>query len=215
MGPFLCVITILVMMSSALSAQENSAEIPTQAPRPQPRVPPLPAQAGESREGAPDSGNPRFAFHRSGGGFVRLDLVTGSNSLVQPECGRLELRSRPRRARRPRPRDCAAATGQRRIEERIAGTRRSSAGRLYPAGGGSGGAPAQAETIPRPPQTVPPAVSAPPRRPNRGNRIKHRATMRRCPVAAAQSRGRGRRARRGRERSSNRPHSGCTRLLLQ
>src|SRR5262245_60471587 len=72
MGPFLCVITILVMMSSALLAQENSAEIPTQVPRPQPQVPPFP-QAAEGREGA-DFSKPRFVFHRSGGGFVRLDL---------------------------------------------------------------------------------------------------------------------------------------------
>src|SRR5215831_12249151 len=80
MGPFLCVIAILVMMSRPLLAQENSAETPTQAPRPQPPVPLSypPPHAGEGREGAPDFSNPRFVFHRSGGGFLRLDLVTGA-----------------------------------------------------------------------------------------------------------------------------------------
>src|SRR5258708_20065605 len=67
-------------MGTPLLAQENSAEMPTQAPRPQPQAPPPypPPHAGEGREGARDFGNPRFVFHRTDGGFLRLDLFTAS-----------------------------------------------------------------------------------------------------------------------------------------
>ncbi len=115
MGPFLYVIAILVMMSRPLLAQENSAEIPTPAPRPQPQVQPPPVCVSPQRWRVPAA----RSRHRCG-------------RLVQPECGRLDLRPRPRRARRSRPRDCAAATGQRRIEERIAGTRRRESRRAGP-----------------------------------------------------------------------------------
>jgi hypothetical protein len=79
MSSFLYVIAIVAMMARPLLAQENSAEMPTQAPRPQPQAPPpySPPLAGEGREGA-DFGNPRFVFHRTDGGFLRLDLVTGA-----------------------------------------------------------------------------------------------------------------------------------------
>src|SRR5258706_13785278 len=67
MGPFLYAIAILVMMSRPLLAQENSVEISTPSPRPQPQV----------QQSQPDFSNPRFVFHRSGGGFLRPDLCPG------------------------------------------------------------------------------------------------------------------------------------------
>ncbi len=100
MRSFLYVIAILAMVPSPLLAQGNSAETPTQAPRPQPPVPSPypPPHAGEGREGAPDRGNPRFVFHRSGSGFVRLDLVTGAIA----SCSQNAAGTRSRIARRRR-----------------------------------------------------------------------------------------------------------------
>jgi hypothetical protein len=154
MGPFLCVITILVMMSSVLLAQENSAEIPIQAPRPQPQVPPPPPQAGEGREGARNSGTPRFVFHRSGGGFVRLDLVTGAVASCSQNAADWT---------------CVAGRDERAaLDHEIARLQRDNAalknallehGVPLP---NDMKADVPAETIPRPPQTVPPTASAPP-----------------------------------------------------
>jgi hypothetical protein len=165
MGLFLCVIAILAMMARPLLAQENSAEIPTQAPRPQPQVPPAypPPLAGEGRQGA-DFSNPRFVFHRSGGGFLRLDLVTGAVASCSPNAadwtcvpGRDERAALDREIARLQ-RDNAALKNA--LLEH--GVPLPDASTPSPAGGGSGGAPVPAETIPRPPQTVPPAASAPP-----------------------------------------------------
>jgi hypothetical protein len=152
MGPFLCVITILVMMSSALLAQENSAEIPTQAPRPQPQVPP-PPQAGEGREGA-DFSKPRFVFHRSGGGFVRLDLVTGAiASCSQNAADWSCVPGRDERA--------ALDHEIARLQRDNAALRNALLEHGVPLPNDMK-ADAPAETIPRPPQTVPPTASAPP-----------------------------------------------------
>src|SRR5258708_34327364 len=75
MSSFLYVIAILATMATPLLAQENSAEMPTQAPRPQPQAPPPypPPHAGEGREGAREVANPRLVFHRTEGGFLRLE----------------------------------------------------------------------------------------------------------------------------------------------
>jgi hypothetical protein len=156
MGPFLCVIAILVMMSRPLLAQENSAETPAQAPRPQPPVPlsyPPPHAVG-GREGAPDFSNPRFVFHRSGGGFLRLDLVTGAvTSCSQNAADWTCVPGRDERAA---------------LDHEIARLQRDNAalknallehGVPLP---NDMKADVPAETIPRPPQTVPPTASAPP-----------------------------------------------------
>src|SRR5215470_6304916 len=165
MGPFLCVIAILVMMSSALLAQENSAETPSQAPRPQPQAPPpsSPPQAREGREAA-DFSNPRFVFHGSGGAFLRLDLVTGavascSQNAADWTCvpGRDERAALDREIARLQ-RDNAALKNA--LLEH--GVPLPEASAPSPAGRGSAGTPVPAETIPRPPQTVPPTASAPP-----------------------------------------------------
>ena len=154
------------MMSRPLLAQENSAETPAQAPRPQPPVPLSypPPHAGEGREGAPDFSNPRFVFHRSGGGFLRLDLVTGavascSQNAADWTCvpGRDERAALDHEIARLQ-RDNAALKNA--LLEH--GVPLPDASAPSPAGRGSGGATVPAETIPRPPQTVPPAVSAPP-----------------------------------------------------
>src|SRR5215469_177797 len=65
----IAVLAMTAMLRVPLLAQDNPAERPVQAPQPPPQLQP-------SRP--PDSGNPRFAFHRTEGGFVRLDLVTGA-----------------------------------------------------------------------------------------------------------------------------------------
>jgi len=166
MSSFLYVIAILAMLARPLLAQENSVEGPTQAPRPQPQVPPPypPPQAGEGREGA-DFSNPRFVFHRSGGGFLRLDLVTGAvASCSQNAADWTCVPARDERAALDREiarlqRDNAA------LKDALLehGVPLPDASTPSPAGrGGSGGAPVPAETVPRPPQTVPPTASAPP-----------------------------------------------------
>src|SRR6266853_1437189 len=167
MSLFLYAIAILAMMPGPLLAQGNSVEMPTQAPRPQPQVPPpySPPHAGESREGAPERGNPRFVFHRSDGGFVRLDLVTGAvASCSQNAADWTCVPARDERAALDREiarlqRDNAA------LKDALLehGVPLPDASTPSPAGrGGSGGAPVPAETVPRPPQTVPPTASAPP-----------------------------------------------------
>jgi hypothetical protein len=161
MSSFLYVIAIVAMMARPLLAQENPAEMPTQAPRPQ-APPPYPhLQAGEGREGA-DFGNPRFVFHRTDGGFLRLDLVTGavascSQNAADWTCipGRDERAALDREIARLQ-RDNAALKNA--LLEH--GVPLPDASTLSPAGGG--GAPVPAETVPRPPQTVPPAASPPP-----------------------------------------------------
>jgi hypothetical protein len=162
MGPFLCVIAILVMISRPLSAQENSAETPAQAPRPQPQV---------AREGAPDFSNPRFVFHRSGDGFLRLDLVTGavascSQNTADWTCvpGRDERAVLDHEIARLRRDNAALKNALLEHGVPLPNDMKADAPTLPSAtgGGGSRGAPVPAETIPRPPQTVPPTASAPP-----------------------------------------------------
>jgi hypothetical protein len=155
MSSFLYAIAILAMMPGPLLAQGNSVEMPTQAPRPHPQVPPpySPPHAGE----APDSGNPRFVFHRSDGGFVRLDLVTGavascSQNAADWTCvpGRDERAALDREIVRLQ-RDNAALKNAL-LEHGVP----------LPNDMKADAPTVPAETIPRPPQTVPPAASAPP-----------------------------------------------------
>jgi hypothetical protein len=99
-------------------------------------------------------GNPRFVFHRSDGGFVRLDLVTGAIA----SCSRnaADWTCVPGRDER-------AA-----LDHEIARLQRDNValknallehGVPLP---NDMKADAPVETIPRPPQTVPPTASAPP-----------------------------------------------------
>jgi len=166
MSSLLYVIAILAMIPRPLLAQGNSIEMPTQAPRPQP--PPYPPpHAGEGREGAqpPDVGNPRFVFHRTDGGFLRLDLFTGavascSQNAADWACvpGRDERAALDREIARLQ-RDNAALKNA--LLEHGVPLPDASTSSLA-GGGGSGGVPVPAETVPRPPQTVPPAASPPP-----------------------------------------------------
>jgi len=158
------VIAILAMMPRPLLAQGNSVEMPAQAPRPQPQAPPPypPPHAAEGREGALDSGNPRFVFYRSDGRFVRLDLVTGavaacSQNAADWTCvpGRDERAALDREIVRLQ-RDNAALKNAL-LEHGVPLPDAST-----PSSAGAGGAPVPAETVPRPPQTVPPTASAPP-----------------------------------------------------
>ncbi len=165
MSSLLYVIAILAMMpmlSVPLLAQENSAEMPTQAPRPQPQM--QPSQP-------PDFGNPRFAFHRIDSGFLRLDLFTGavascSQNAADWTCvpGREERAALDREIARLQRDNAALKNALLEHGVPLPNDMKADAPALSPpaSGGGSGGAPALAETVPRPPQTVPPAASAPP-----------------------------------------------------
>jgi hypothetical protein len=158
MRPLLYLIAILAMMARPLLAQENSVEIPAQPPRPQPQIPlPVPPPlAGEGRVGAPDSGNPRFAFHAIDGGFLRLDLVTGAVASCRQHAadwtcvpGREERAALDREIARLQ-RDNAALKNAL-LEHGVPLPSDMKAD-----------APTTAEAIPRPPQTVPPTTSPPP-----------------------------------------------------
>jgi hypothetical protein len=147
MTSFLYLIAILAMMARPLLAQENSVEMPTQAPRPQPQV----------QQSEPDFRNPRFVFHRSDGGFLRLDLVTGAvASCSQNAADWTCIPGRDERAA---------------LDREIARLQRDNAalknallehGVPLPDDMKADAPTVPAETIPRPPQTVPPAASAPP-----------------------------------------------------
>src|SRR5260370_19528418 len=135
----------------------------SKGPRPQPEAPPpcAPPHAGEGREGAPDFDNPRFVFHRTDGGFLRLDLFTGavascSQNAADWTCvpGRDERAALDREIARLQ-RDNAALKNAL-LEHGVPLPDISTPS--PPNRGGSGGAPVPAETIPRPPQTVPPAA---------------------------------------------------------
>ena len=159
-------IAILAVIPRPLLAQENSIEIPTQSPRPQPQAPPpyTPPQAGES-----DFGNPRFAFHAIDGGFLRLDLVTGAVDSCRPVAanwtcvpGREERAALDREIARLQRDNAALKNALLEHGVPLPDDMKADAPTLSSPTSGSRGAPVPAETIPRPPQTVPPAAVAPP-----------------------------------------------------
>jgi len=147
----IAIMVVTSMLRVPLLAQENSVEVPTQAP--------------------PDFSNPRFAFHRNDGGFLRLDLVTGAvASCSQNAAGWTCVPGREERADLDREiarlqRDNAALKNAL-LEHGVplpSDTKADSSSFPSPiGGGGKGGALARPETVPRPPQTVPPTASAPP-----------------------------------------------------
>ena len=60
---------------------------------------------------APDTSNPRFAYHKIDDGYLRLDLRSGEVATCRPQCQRLDLHARRRgthRAREARSRGCSA-----------------------------------------------------------------------------------------------------------
>jgi hypothetical protein len=155
----LCLVAILAaatMLGAPLRAQETPArETPAETSQPQPQVPPQP----------PEFGDPRFAFHRTDSGFVRLDLHTGAvASCSQNAAGWICVPGREERAV---------------LDGEIARLRRDNAvlknallerGLPLPndmvADAPPGMiAPAPAESVPRPPQSVPSAASTPPASP--------------------------------------------------
>jgi hypothetical protein len=167
MRSLLYVIAILAMMPMLripLLAQENSVEMPTQAPRAQ-------SQAQPSQP--PDFGTPRFVFHRIEGGFLRLDLVTGavascSQNAADWTCvpGREERAALDLEIARLQRNNAALKNALLEHGVPLPSDMKADAPTLPSrvSGGGKDGAPrpAPAETVPRPPQTVPPSASAPP-----------------------------------------------------
>lgn len=154
-----CLVAILATattLGAPLRAQENAArETPAETSQPQPQVPPQ----------TPEFGDPRFAFHRIDSGFVRLDLHTGAvASCSQNAAGWICVPGREERAA---------------LDREIARLRRDTAvlknallerGLPLPndivADAPLGIiAPAPAESVPRPPQSVPPVASTPPASP--------------------------------------------------
>lgn len=155
----LCLIAILAIattLGAPLSAQENAArETPAETSQPQPQMPPQ----------LPEFGDPRFAFHRTDSGFVRLDLHTGAvASCSQNAAGWICVPGREERAA---------------LDREIARLRRDTAvlknallerGLPLPNDMVADAplgiiAPAPAESVPRPPQSVPPVASTPPASP--------------------------------------------------
>jgi hypothetical protein len=110
-------------------------------------------------------------FHRSGGGFLRLDLVTGavascSQNAADWTCvpGRDERAALDGEIARLQRDNAALKNALLEHGVPLPNGMNPDAPTLPSAAdvGGSRGAPVPAETIPRPPQTVPPAASAPP-----------------------------------------------------
>jgi hypothetical protein len=159
----IAILAMTAMLRVPLLAQENS---PTQASQSQPQGPP---------SQPPDFGNPRFAFHRVDGGFLRLDLHTGAvASCSQDAAGWTCVPGREERAALDREiarlqRDNAVLKsallehGVPLPNDMKADSPPNASSLPAPASGsGKGGGGGEAETVPRPPQTVPPAAAPPP-----------------------------------------------------
>jgi hypothetical protein len=144
---------MMAMPGIPLLAQENSVDIATEASQPQ--QPP-------SRP--PDLDNPRFAFHPVTGGFLRLDLFTGaiascSQNAADWTCvpGRDERVALDREIARLQRDNAILKNTLLEHGVPLPDDLRADVPTFPPAVSGSG-APAAAEAVPRPPQTVPPAV---------------------------------------------------------
>ncbi len=162
-----CVIAILIMtamLEVPLLAQENSPATPTQASQSQSQL--QPSQP-------PDVGNPRFAFHRVDGGFLRLDLHTGAvASCSQDAAGWTCVPAREERTALDREiarlqRDNAALKNA--LLEHGVPLPKDMEADSPPttptppsAGSGGGRGRGEAKIVPRPPQTVPPSATTPP-----------------------------------------------------
>jgi hypothetical protein len=147
------VVAIVVAVPVPALTQENSAQTPAQASPPQ--TPPQPQLTQPM-----DSNNRRFVFHRIDGSFLRLDMHTGAVAVCSPAGTDWT---------------CAPGRDERAdLDREIAHLQRDNAilknallehGVPLPDGiaptlpsdaGARGG-----ETIPRPPQTVPPTAATP------------------------------------------------------
>ena len=161
----IAILTALAMSGTTLCAQENSRSTPPEASPPQA---PLPAQSMQP----PEVGDPRFAFHRIDNGFLRLDLRTGALASCSPH-GSAWV--------------CVPGLEERAaLEGEIARLQRDNAvlknallehglplpNGMKPDTSAATIAPAPAESIPWPPQSVPPAASASPKstEPDRASR---------------------------------------------
>jgi hypothetical protein len=142
-----------------IAAVLNVAVLVPAHAQPAPEPPPAqPAPPSAQPETTPDSDHRRFVFHRVDGGFLRLDLITGAVAGCRPNGAEWT---------------CVPGRDERAAFEReIARLQRDNAilknallerGLPLPAGmappppsAGTGGWWSGDETIPRPPQTVPP-----------------------------------------------------------
>jgi len=161
-----CLIAILaasVTVSTALCAQENSQSTPSETSPPQA---PLLAQSSQP----PESGDPRFAFHRIDNGFMRLDLRTGALASCSQHGSAWVCV--------PGLEERAALEGEiARLQRDNAVLKNAFLGHGLPLPNGmkpdtSTVTNAPAESIPRPPQPVPPAASTSPKstEPDRASR---------------------------------------------
>jgi hypothetical protein len=156
------VIAILAMMalpSIPLLAQDNSVETANPAPRAQLQVPP-----GQP----PDFNKPRFAFHRTDSGFLRLDLFTGavascSRNAADWTCipGRDEQAALDREIEQLKRDNAILKNTLLEHGVPLPNDMKADAPLFPPAAGGGGkgsGASAAPEAVLRPPQTVPPTA---------------------------------------------------------
>jgi len=146
----IAILAVTAMLTVPLIAQENSSETPAQAPQSQPLVQ------------SPEFADPRFAFHRTDSGFVRLDLHTGAvASCSQTGTGWTCIPGREERA---------ALDGEiARLQRDNAVLKNALLERGLPLPSdtrtdtSTTATVRPMESVPRPPQSVPPAASASPK----------------------------------------------------
>jgi len=143
------ILVVTAMLSAPLIAQENSPETAALAAQSQPQAPP------------PGFADPQFAFHRTDSGFVRLDMRTGAvASCSQNATGWTCIPGREERAALDREID--------RLQRDNAALKNALLERGLPLPNdmktdAPTTAVAPTESVPRPPQSVPPAASAAPK----------------------------------------------------
>jgi len=163
--PAIAILTAAAIWSAPLCAQDARESTLESAPENVPATPAPPSRPqSEMQTPPPEAADPRFAFHRIDGGFMRLDLRTGAVATCSRQADGWV---------------CVPARDERAVlDSEIARLRRDNAAlknalleRGLPLPNDMKAdapavpvpiAPAPVEAVPRPPQSVPPAASAPP-----------------------------------------------------
>ena len=145
---FIAVAAIMAALQVPALAEDTPAPPPVQASPPQSQAPPSQPQ---------DSDDHRFAFHRIDGGFLRLDMRTGA--VASCRASEADWTCVPARDER-----AALDREIMQLQRDNATLKNALLERGVPLPGGMAPTPpsgAGDETVPRPPQTVPPTALAP------------------------------------------------------